>query len=104
MNGALILGLRQAPIWTGLPANSRHIALTLAIHVTAEDPKTTLMGVEGLARHTGLSSTDVQVGLRKLIRAGVIRRWKRVPGGPVVTTFMVALPARVPALSNGTKS
>lgn len=104
MNGALILGLRQTTVWTGLPPNSRHLALTLAVHVTAADPMTTLMGVEGLARHTGLTSADVQVGLRKLQRAGVIRRWRRAPGGPIVTTFTVTLPTRVPAFSSGSES
>jgi hypothetical protein len=100
----LLLALRQSPVWTGLRPNCRHIALTLAIHVMPGDPMSTRMGIEGLARHTGLHMVEVQVRLRELQRVGLIKRSKPLRGAALVTTFTLDLPdhsyVRAPELAD----
>lgn len=101
----LLRDLRQSPLWTGLHTNARHVALTLAIH-TKGNSRITSMGLEGLARHTGLSPAVAGRSVKELLRAGVITR-TRSPGGPIVTTFVVARAERssaAPAAGPGTGS
>lgn len=90
----LVRALRETPEWPGLTPDARHVALTLAVYVLVDDPVSSRMGIEGLARHTGLPEARVQVCLRELQRVGLIKRYKPEPYRTRITTFTVPLPAR----------